>query len=62
MMRQDLTLRRFPALTFVLKAEAELLAALEEIGGDVDLEALGLGFEELAAEADMPPAPEPTED
>jgi DNA-directed RNA polymerase subunit beta' len=38
------------------EAEAELLAALEEIGdGDVDLEALGLSFEEPAEE----PAPEP---
>jgi DNA-directed RNA polymerase subunit beta' len=38
------------------EAEAELLAALEEIGdGDVDLDALGLAFDEPAEE----PAPEP---
>jgi DNA-directed RNA polymerase subunit beta' len=38
------------------EAEAELLAALEEIGdGDVDLDALGLSFEEPAEE----PASEP---
>ena len=51
-----------PTLTFAPEAEAELLAALEEIGGDVDLEAFGLGFEEPAAEADVPPAPEPPEE
>ena len=51
-----------PTLSFGSEAEAELLAALEEIGGDVDLEAFGLGFEEPAAEADVPPAPEPTEE
>ena len=51
-----------PTLTFAPEAEAELLAALEEIGGDVDLEAFGLGFEEPAAEADAPPTPEPTDD
>ncbi len=42
------------------EAEAELLAALEEIGdGDVDLEALGLSFEE--PEPAEEPAPEPEE-
>jgi DNA-directed RNA polymerase subunit beta' len=38
------------------EAEAELLAALEEIGdGDVDLDALGLSFEEPAPDGDAAP-------
>jgi DNA-directed RNA polymerase subunit beta' len=51
-----------PMSTFAPEAEAELLAALEEIGGDVDLEAFGLGFDEPAGNGDAAAEPEPTDD
>ena len=59
------TFEPLPTLGYAPETEAELLAALEEIGGDgegIDLSALGLAFDEPATdgggEAGEPAEPE----